>query len=634
MSGPHPLPSRRHRRDDRVPTQPDLEELEDEDEDERPPRRVWFWAVVVLLLIVVGSAAWIGVRGYLAKEELQTAQNQIGALKKQALAFDIDAAQHTLDEIAGHTSSAAALTSDPVWRIGELIPFAGPNLVAVRELAAVTDDTIDEVARPLISVASTIDPASFQPKDGAIDLAPFMTAADPVAQANAALKEILVRADAVPEDGTLALIADARTKVVTMLGDMAPMLSTLDTVVPLLPSTMGADGPRYYALMFQNPAEPRALGGAALSFTLVELDNGKISLKETLPASTGAFSKYGSSVIPIPDGAEVVYPNGEFGTFIVEASARPSFTTAGEMVSETWKRQFGQELDGVLSIDPVALSYVLRATGPIETPDGDTLDQDSLVPLLLNGVYLRYAAYPPKEANAMHDAVYAQIVSSVFTALTSGALDPQQLMGALAQGWDERRILFWSAHPEEEQRLAATGLNGEMPTTDEATVRAGLYLQDSVGSKLSFYLRQAVTLSHGQCSGDERSYYRVELDLTNTIDPVVAPELPFHITGEWEREGLAPGINRMTIRLYAPPGSKIIGATVDGAPISLDEMHDTDYPVGKTLIAVDPGSRASLVYYFSLDGDAARGFEAQVTPLVTPTKVSTAPLDCGTIPAL
>ncbi|MGP3535442.1 DUF4012 domain-containing protein [Microbacterium sp. RD1] len=587
---------------------------------------------VAAVVVLVAAVSWVGIRGLMAKNDLEGAQSQIGALKKQALAFDVQGAQSTLDAIAAHTSRAAGLTDDPVWRAAEFFPFLGPNLTAVRELAAVTDETIDGVVRPLLSVVSVIDPASLQPKDGAIDLAPFVAAAEPVARAHASMQRVVTRAEAIPDGDTLGPVRDARAQIVGMLTEISPLLAAMDKLVPLLPTAMGAEGPRYYALMFQNPAEPRALGGAALSFTLIEVDNGKLNLKETVAASTGSFSKYPESVIPIPDGAEVVYPSGEFGTFIAEASARPSFTTAGEMVTETWKRQFGQDLDGVLSIDPIALGYVLRATGPIKIGKGDILDENSLVPLLLNGVYLRYADYSPRAANARHDALYARVVSAVFGALTGGDLDAKKLMAALAQGWEERRVLFWSAHPEEQTQIADLGLNGEMPATDDSTVRAGLYLQDSIGSKLSFYLRQSLTLSHGQCFDDGRTYYRVALDLTNTLDAAVAPGLPFHITGEWARVGAGVGVNRMTIRLYAPPGARIVGATVDGAPIALEDMHDTDYPVGKTVVEVQPGGRLSLAYYFSLDGDASRDFEAQVTPLVTPTKVSTADLACGSVP--
>lgn len=399
-----------------------------------------------MLVGVVAAVAWIGVRALLAKSELEAAQDQFGTLKKQALAFDAKGAAATLDEVAGHTSRADTFTWDPIWRLAEFVPLVGPNLTAVRELAGVTNQTIDGVVRPLMSVASVIDPKSLQPKDGAIDVAPFVAAAEPVAAANASLTDVLARAEAIPSD-TVGPVRDARTKILDLLTEVAPMLSSANAIVPLLPTAMGADGPRYYALMFQNSAEPRALGGAALSFTLIELDNGKLTLKETVAASTGAFSHYPESVIPIPDGAEVVYPSGEFATFIPEASARPSFTTAGEIVTEMWKRQFGQQLDGVISIDPIALSYVLRATGPINMGKGDVLDENSLVPLLLNGVYLRYGDLPPKKANAEHDALYAKIVAAVFGALTGGDLDAKKLMSALAQGWDERRILFGARTP-------------------------------------------------------------------------------------------------------------------------------------------------------------------------------------------
>lgn len=571
-------------------------------------------------------------RGWQAKGQLESAQEQIATLKQQALAFEIEPAKQTLAEVKTHSAQAAALTGDPVWRVAEIVPFLGANLTAVREIAEVADQTMTGVADPLLSVATSIDPASLAPKDGAIDLAPIAAAGDAVHTANTNMMATLDKAHSVPTQFTVGPVADARTKIVGMLEELAPILSTLDVVVPLLPPAMGADGPRQYALMFQNPAEPRALGGATLSLTSVTVDNGKITLGQTVAASTGSFSRYEESVIPIPDGAEDVYPYGEFGTFIAEASARPSFTTAGEIVSEMWKRQFGEELDGVLSLDPVALSYLLRATGPIPIQTGDTLDEASLVPLLLNEVYLRYGDLPAKQANMAHDALYGMVVQAVFARLTSGSLDAPQLINALTQGWGEHRLLFWSAHPEEQEILAQNAPNGELPVTDDTAVRAGLYLQDSVGSKLSFYLRQAVQLSHGQCEGRPGTTYRVALTLANTMDPAVADQLPFHITGEWRTVGTAPGVNRMTIRLYAPPGATMIGSTVDGAPNGLPEMHDTDYPVGKTIIEVAPGGLLELVYYFSLDGDADREFSADVTPLVTPTQMSTAPLDCASIP--
>lgn len=588
------------------------------------------WILAALLAYVVLSSLWIGIRGFQAKGELESVQTAVTTLRDQVSSLDVGQMQRAAEEASSHANAAVSLTSDPIWRIAEYVPFLGANLTAVREVAEIGQITTDRVVRPLISVAVAVDPSSFAPKDGAIDLAPFANAAEPIGQATAALSAATTLAHDIPSAGVIGPVADARAKVIDLLSKVQPPLSTLNTVVPLLPQVMGADGPRLYAVMFQNPAEPRALGGAALSFTLIEVDHGKISIKETLPASTGAFTKYSEPVIPIPDGAQDVYPDGGLGIFIAEATARPSFTTAGQMVAATWQREFGESLDGVLSIDPIALSYVLRATGPIPLATGDVLDETNLVPMLLNGIYLRYAADEPKVANAHHDAFFAEVVSAVFARITSGNLDAARLVRVLAEGWDQRRILFWSAHSDVESALSIVGLNGEMPVTDDKAVRAGLYLQDSVGSKLSFYLRQGVTLSHATCS-DGRTYYRVQLTLRNTMDPAAARTLPFHITGEWAIVGTKPGVNRLTVRLYAPPGSTITGASVDGAAVELPTLHDETYPVGKTVVEVAPGERINLDYVFALDGDASRSFDAQITPLVQPTPVDTVPLECAAV---
>ena len=113
----------------------------------------------------------------MAKSELESAQAKISTLKTQALAFDVEKAQKTVSEISDSTASAASLTSDPVWRAMELVPVAGANLHAVRQLASVTNLVMTDVASPLVGVLGTINPASIVPKDSALDPQLFVDAA-------------------------------------------------------------------------------------------------------------------------------------------------------------------------------------------------------------------------------------------------------------------------------------------------------------------------------------------------------------------------------------------------------------------------------------------------------------------------
>ncbi len=47
----------------------------------------------------------------------------------------------------------------------------------------------------------------------------------------------------------------------------------------------------------------------------------------------------------------------------------------------------GEKLDGVITTDPVTLSYLLKVTGPVVLPDGQHISADQVVPYVENGVY-------------------------------------------------------------------------------------------------------------------------------------------------------------------------------------------------------------------------------------------------------
>ncbi|HYI32393.1 MAG TPA: DUF4012 domain-containing protein [Glaciibacter sp.] len=568
----------------------------------------------------------------MAKTELEAAQSKISQLKSQAVTFDIEGAQKTLKAVRSHAENAVSLMGDPIWRAAESVPAVGANLRAARELASVTDAVIEDVATPLLGVAGAMDPAAFAPKDGAINLDPLVQAVGPIHRANVGAQTALSSVDAIDTSGTIHQIVAAKKKVAGMLTDLAPLLETADSIVPLIPPALGSEGPRNYVVMFQNPAEARALGGTALSFAVIKVDGGRIELSKTIAAGFDNFTRHASSVIPVPDGADAVYPGGSFGTYIPNATVRPSFTTAAETTQAMWRLQFGYEVDGIFSIDPVALGYVLRATDPITLSTGDVLTHKSLVPLLLNDVYLRFNSGDPRADNAAQDKIFGEAVNSTFAQLSSGALDPKYLLAAVARGWEEHRVLFWSSHETERNQLVTFGLNGELPLSDAATDRVGIYFQDNVGSKLNYYLQQNVHLGTASCRDDGRQNYRVTVDLMNQA-PLDSGSLPPSIVGNWESEGLSPGQQRMIVLLYAPPGSTVLGVSVNGTPTALEPLHDTDYPVGKVVVTIQPGQSAAVSYDFVAAEAGHKALEATVTPMVNATTVANQPLDCATVPA-
>ena len=598
----------------------------------QPRRKAWFWVLATLVVLLLASLAWVGVRGWTAKSELEAAQALMGQLKSQAVAFDVDGATATLTKIEQHVDSAIRLTGDPVWRTFEYVPRAGQNLTVVRELASTTGDILRDTVEPLLGVAANLNPSSLAPQDGGIDLQPFVAAIPGVAKANAAAQAAVIAVAAIDDEGALSQLSAAKNRVQSLLDDVAPLLEGANSLLALVPPAMGSDGARTYVVMFQNNAELRALGGTALSFALLKVDQGKIDLAATVPAGMGNFAKYDTSVIPIPDGAEKIYPAGEFGTYIPNATIRPSFVTAAEITQQMWLRQFNYPVDGIISVDPVALSYLLKATDPIPLSSGDVLNSTSLVPLLLNQVYSRFNTGDAVADNRLEDIVYGEAVSATFSRLTNGPLDPKTLISSVTQAISERRILLWSARPEEQAALVANGMAGELPASTETVDRVGVYLQDVVGSKLNFYLQPAVTLAQATCRADGLQSYRVTVNLTSTV-PADAASLSPSILGQWEREDLAPGVQRLVSLLYAPPGSTITGITIQGGSVDVVPLHDTDYPVAKITVLVPPGGTATIAYDIVSKDATAKTLEADVTPTVTTTPVTKEPLDCATAAA-
>ncbi|MCU1586456.1 MAG: hypothetical protein JWM49_3012 [Microbacteriaceae bacterium] len=592
-------------------------------------RKWWFWVIIALLVLFVAAATWIGLRALAAKSELDAAQLDVGKLKTQATSQNFGSMAATLVALKGHSEAAARLTSDPVWRAGEFVPALGKNLRVVRQLAAVTNDVVQNTVAPLVEVASGLSPASFAPVNGGLNLKPLIQAVPAVARADKGLNAATKSINAINTAGTMKVIAGGKTQLSTLMATMVPLLDSANTLLPLLPPSMGATQPRTYVVMFLNNAESRALGGSALSFAELNIDKGKISLANAVSAGPDHFQNYSTPVISVPQSVRVLYGDA-IGRSIANSTVRPDFPTAAQVVSEYWKRQFGKTVDGVISIDPVALSYILRATTPVQLPSGDVLTPDTLVPFLLNQVYQRYNSGIYSRDNAAQDAIYGQAVAATFAKLSGGPLDLKLLVAALQQAHTEGRINYWSSHPAEEAVLVKANLDGGLPKSGAKTDRVGVYFQDNVGSKLNFYLNQTVRTEQAVCRADGRESYRIGVDLASTV-PLNAKSLSPSILGTWQVEKLKPGVQRLYVYVYAPPGSQIMGATINGAPVVVDALNDESYPVARLRVSVDPGASATMTVDITAKKAGVKALAAQVTPMVNNTKIVSAPLDCATV---
>ena len=300
--------------------------------------------------------------------------------------------------------------------------------------------------------------------------------------------------------------------------------------------------------------------GIAGALALVHTDNGRIDL--TQQASSGDFPRYDAPVLPLSDDTRGIY--GDItGEFIQDVNLTPNFPVSGALAAEMWRLQFGVTVDGVISLDPVTLSYLLAATGPITLPTGDVLTAENTVQLLLADVYTRYSS------PADQDTFFAAAASSVFEAVAGGSANPVQLIAALARAGAEHRTLIYNVRPDEQAVLANTTIAGGLAVSTAAEKRFGVYFNEGTSSKMNSFLDVKLAVGQAVCRGDERPQFAVTVTLTNTAPADAATALPPYIAGSGAN-GIADAHVNPLVSVYGAPDMQNLGlpslSTLSKAP--------------------------------------------------------------------
>lgn len=507
----------------------------------RQAGRVSAWVLGAILLLAVAGTAWIGVRGYLAYQHLDDARAS-AANAATALA-DPASAPALIDDIAAHTSAAHGLTDDVVWKIGEQLPWIGPQLAAVSTIAASLDEVATTALTPLASVASSFSLDSIRPAGGAIDLSTFTELDSATTAAAAGLGSADADVAAIDTAPLVGPVAEAVDQVADLLHGAYVSVDALSRTTALLPPMLGQDGPRNYVIVFQNNAEWRSLGGIVGAMVLVHAEDGRVTLVDQ--ASTGDFPAYDEPVLPLTDD-EIRLFGTQPATFVQNVTQIPDFTRDGPIMQEMWQREKGITVDGVLSIDPVALSYLLEATGPVTLDSGVQLTSDTVVQQLLNQVYL------DNEDPAVQDAIFASAAAAVFEKVTTGDLDPGAFVAALTKAGAEHRLLIWNADASEQSILDGTTLQGT-PDAPPGVTEFGVYVNDGTSSKMSYYMQ--LESGAAWCGSDAA----LSVTIRNAA-PGDAASLPSYLTGGG-KHGIPPGEVETVAYVYLPADAELVSAT-------------------------------------------------------------------------
>ncbi|MEE3921709.1 DUF4012 domain-containing protein [Micromonospora sp. BRA006-A] len=116
-------------------------------------------------------------------------------------------------------------------------------------------------------------------------------------------------------------VRDAVVALRTELDQLGELTSAADRGARLLPPLLGADGPRTYLLVSQNPAELRATGGMFGAYAVLRAEGGRIRL-----VKQGSSSELGSFDPPLKVDEEAKRLWGELpGLYPADVNLTPDF---------------------------------------------------------------------------------------------------------------------------------------------------------------------------------------------------------------------------------------------------------------------------------------------------------------------
>lgn len=576
------------------------------------------WVLAGVILVCGLGIAWIGVRGALAYQHLANVQAGAQAAAT-SVASDPSGAGAALARLASDAVEARELTSDPVWTLAEGTPWVGPQLAAFGTVAASSDQLLRESLLPLATAAKDVSVESFKPVGGRIETERLTGLVQPAQEAATKAREAASAIDDIDRTPLLGATNTAVDKAGDLFGQVADAVDGLSRASQLLPEMLGRDGPRNYLLLVQNNAEWRSLGGITGTAILMRADQGSVSMVETQSATSLSIGITGP-VVDLPDDVKAIYDTRP-ARYFHNLTQIPDFTVDGPLAREMYRLRTGVEVDGVLAVDPVALSYLLKAIGPLTLPTGDTLTADNAVPFLLNEVYLRYSD------PAAQDAVFASASGAVFQGLLDGRGSASDLISALARASDEHRILLWSADPAEQKVIDGAPVAGQLPSTGRRTARFGVFLNDGTGSKMSYYVRPEVSLTWDACgSGDVKAQRQISMtiSLTNTAPTDAATSLPWYITGGGIY-GVPPGVARVVGNVYLPEGFELVSAgTTTGSDFTQGSFEGRQVMTFGADLAPGVTSSASVTVRATSTASEAEAFvtpsaDPAISPIVTAT---------------
>ena len=564
-------------------------------EDRRPLR----WIALALLGLFVVLGAWLGFQALSAKSSLERARDSATQVKDALIDGKTDEAAQKAETALAQAQSARSTMHSGLWNVAAGLPFVGGPFKTGQQISDVVSGLASDLLQPAAKAGIGLSPSRLY-QNGRVDVQLLRQQEPELIKLSDSAARLNEQAAAIKPAGFVAPLDNARAQLQNQTSEIASLLENTTLAARIGPSMMGADGPRTYLLAFQTNAEARGTGGLLGGVGVLRFDNGKPTV-EKLASNAELYTA--TAAVDLGPEFNQLYGASRPFTDVRNSNQSAHFPYAAQIWKSMWERETGEKVDGVIGTDPVALSYILGAVGPVTLADGQEVTQDNVVELTMSTAYRKF----PTDQNARKE--YLQnIANAVVNKITGQVKSPGKLLDAFGRAAGERRIMVWSAFPADQEVLEQTTLGHTIPGGAAPYVQ--VVVNNFGGNKMDYYLEREIEYVADGCSGDVRNS-TVTVRLTNTRKDA---------TPDWAgiSQGLPAGLpikvlpSSMvsSVKVLATEGATLTSVTSNGEKIVPNkEAVERGHPSFEVQVLIPPGQSGELS--FQLEEPTAVG-EARV----------------------
>lgn len=580
---------------------------EDEERDLGWFRRHRFlWSGVALLVVIVAFGCWLGVTGLEAKSNLEQARSYAQQAKDALMQGNTGDASRFADSAQSHALVARDATHSVPWNTASVVPWLGSPFKTGQQISDVVLGLAADVLQPSADIGAALSPAQLL-AGGRVDVQALRRQEPALSNISADAARLDGDAKMISDPGYLSLLRDARSQLQAQIADIAGVLENTALAARVVPSMMGADGPRTYFLGFQTNAEARGTGGLLGGFGVLRFDGGRFMVEDL-----GKNTELSKPFTPIDLGPEFAqgYAWANATTDYRNSNLSPHFPYTARIWQSMWAQQTGMNVDGAIALDPVALSYILGAVGSVTLPDGERITKDNVVELTESTAYARF----PTDQNARKN--YLQDIANQVVQKITGPVDsPRNLLDALGKAVSERRIAVWSSSPTDQEIVEQTPLAHVVP--EDSAPYAQVVINNLGGNKLDYYLKREIEYVADGCNSDTRMS-TVTVRLKNTVSQDA--QLPDYVAA---KEGLIAnvpfdvprGTMVTSVRLLATADAALVSVLANGERVPVSQGTERGHPNYEVQVLIPPGKSGELS--FRLSEPTSRGApRVPIQPLV------------------